>query len=278
LEELGDPASYDELGLAPDGRVVVERSTVTTNNVDLWVLDPTRGTTSRLTFDPQVDVDPVWTPDGRHVIYSAQDETGGWELRRRAASGVGEAQTLAHFDAFAMADDITSDGVTLIVNAFRGETTVDILLLDLAADADPRPFIATPFAEFDAQLSPDDRWLAYGSDESGRDEIYVRSFPGGESKWQVSIEGGDQPTWRADGKELFYVSDDRRLMSVPVDTREGLVIGTPEELFPLTWARAGGNEYEPSPDGQRFLFLRDIVETDPSPFTVVMNWNAELPK
>ncbi len=278
LEELGEPADYDWLALAPDGRIAVDRTTAASNNVDVWVMDPARGTTSRLTFDPQIDGEPIWSPDGRHITYSAQDEDGGWELRRRAASGVGEAQTLAHFDAYAHADAITNDGKTAVVAAIGDETRFDILLLDLTDGAEPRPFIATPFEEFDAQLSPDDRWLAYASNESGRDEIYVRSFPDGESKWQISTEGGDQPKWRADGKELFYVSDDRRLMSVSVDTRGDFVIGTPAELFSLNWARAGESEYEPSLDGQRFLFLRDIPETDPAPFTVVINWMAELPR
>ena len=275
-EALGDPASYDGLSVAPDGRIVVERTSVSANNVDLWVLDPQRGTASRLTFDPQVDIDPIWTPDARHVIYSAQDEDGGWEIRRRTASGVGDAEALVHFDSFATIDDVTADGKTLILIAFRGETRQDILRFDLDGSSEPQPFLATPFGEGDADLSPDDRWIAYVSDESGRSEIYVRSFPDGESKWQVSTEGGDQPTWRADGKELFYISDDRRLLSVSVDGRDGLAIGTPQELFKLTWARAGGSEYEPAPDGQRFLFLRDLVETDPTPFTVVLNWTSEL--
>jgi hypothetical protein len=276
LEEFGDHASYGGIDLASDGRIVVERNTLAASNVDVWVMDPERGTTSRLTFDPQVDIDPLWMPDGRHVLYSAQDETGGWELRRRAASGVGDAEPLAHFDTFARGEAATRDGKTLILSVFGGESRMDIMRLDLADDGSPESLVATPFNESDVRLSPDDRWFAYVSDESGRPEIYVRSYPDGASKWQVSIDGGDQATWRADGKEIFYVSENRRLMSVDIDARDGLVIGTPEEIFPLTWARAATREYVPSPDGERFLFLRDVVDTDPTPCTVVLNWNAEL--
>ncbi len=276
LEELGDHASYDFVDLAPDGRITVERRMAEANNVDVWVMDPERGTTSRLTFDPQVDLNPMWTPDGRHILYAAQDETGGWELRRRAASGVGDAEPVAHFDALVNADTITRDGKTLVLSTLRGDNRWDVMRLDLADGGAPVPLVATPFDEYGARLSPDDRWIAHVSDESGRPEIYVRSFPGGESKWQVSTDGGEQLAWRADGNEIFYISDDRRLMSVSVSAGDGLVIGTPEELFALTWSRAGTREYVPSPDGQRFLFIRDVVDTDPTPFTVVLNWSAGL--
>ncbi|NNE43318.1 MAG: protein kinase [Gemmatimonadetes bacterium] len=278
LEELGAQADYDAIELGPDGRIAVDVVPSGETNRDLWVIDSARGTASRLTFDSQVDVNPVWSLDGRSIFYGASNEAGGWDIRVRTASGVGEPQTLAHFDSWASPDAVTNDGKTVVVSTFRRDGRDDILLVDRTGGAEPRAFIATPFSEWDGRLSPDNRWLAYVSRESGRSEIYVRSFPDGEGKWQVSTDGGNQPRWRSDGEELFYLSEDRRLMSVSMDSEADLKIGSPEELFSLTWAGAGDREYAPSPDGQRFLFVRDIVEAEVAPFTVVLNWTAVLPQ
>ncbi|GJM44780.1 MAG: hypothetical protein DHS20C21_16220 [Gemmatimonadota bacterium] len=277
IEQFGDPVSYEAVSVAGDGRIVTERSSGGSNNVDLWIMDPARGTTSRLTFDPQIDVGPVWSPDGRDVYYTAQEETGGWDIRRRSASGVGDAQTIAHFDLFTRVEDVTNDGGHLILGGFRGDRGMDILLLDQEGGAEAQPFIATPFLEVQGRLSPDGRWLAYASNETGRAEVYIRSFPGGESKWQVSTTGGQNAEWRPDGRELFFINADRELMGASVESSGALSIGTPEVLFPIGWAEAGTREYSVSPDGERFLFIRDLVESDPTPFTVVMNWTSELP-
>lgn len=149
----------------------------------------------------------------------------------------------------------------------------DLWLVPTEGGADPLPFVATPEAEYSGRFSPAGRWIAYVSRETGRPEIYVKPWPTGAGRWQISTDGGNDPRWRGDGKELFYRDADRQLMSVSVEVSQSgsLQRGLPRALFEAT-----GNSYEPSPDGQRFLFIESGEEANMSPATVVLNWPALL--
>jgi Tol biopolymer transport system component len=279
-DEFGDAASSDNVALGPDGRIVADRSGGSALGFDLWVIDPKRGTTSRLTFGNGTSFAPVWSRDGRDVYYTTQIQADRYEVRRRAASGVGEPETLYKNATMCLPRDTSPGDRELVMMIIQPSTSsVDLFVLDLTTPgAEPQVFLASPFNEDQAKLSPDGRWIVYRSDESGRPEIYIRSFPDGDSKWQISAEGGEQPIWRADGGELFFISADRRLMAVPIDGGAALQAGTPQELFTISWSSAGRYEYDASPDGQTFLFLRDVIEADPSPIVLVMNWMEELAK
>jgi dipeptidyl aminopeptidase/acylaminoacyl peptidase len=150
----------------------------------------------------------------------------------------------------------------------------------MTGDSKPVPFLSTPFREGRGQFSPDGKWVAYTSDETGRNEVYVQSFPAGGSKWQISSKGGDWVRWRKDTKEIFYVAPDRKVMSVATQTLSGsLEFGTPRALFtiPLALATSGDTyTYDVTPDGQRFLASVPTADAESPPMTVILNWQTEL--
>jgi hypothetical protein len=154
--------------------------------------------------------------------------------------------------------------------------------LPMTGDPTPFPYLETAFQETHSQFSPDGRWVAYASDESGRPEIYIQSFPIGNGKWQVSTGGGDQPQWSADGKELFYMAADRNLMAVSIKVGAALEIGRPEVLFqtntPLTGITDDRNNYVPAHDGRRFMVSTLEETANAQPLTFVLNWASDLKK
>jgi len=150
-------------------------------------------------------------------------------------------------------------------------------VLPLEGDEEPYPFLMTPFAEVRSRFSPDGRWVAYQSNESGRSEIYVQEFPGPGGKWQISTAGGTEPQWSPDGQELYYVSPEMSMMRVSVEADESFDAGIPETLFPVRLRQiVNNNRYLVAPDGERFLLLSSLQEDSTPPTTVVLNWNAAL--
>jgi Tol biopolymer transport system component len=247
--------SAQDLELSPDGsRVEMGRSL--NGNLDVWLLEAARGVMTRFTFDPAVDVAPLWSPDGSRIIFtSARNGIVGLYVK---SSRTGSEDLLLESPQPKVANDWSRDGY-IIYRISDPKNGHDLWILPPSADRKPYPFLATPFNESLAQFSPDARWVAYQSDESGQYQIYVQLFPGPGGKWQISNAGGTQPRWSRNGKELFYIANDRKLMSVSVDTSVGKAFksGSPAELFTTHMVEASGATQRPvyavSPDGQRFL-------------------------
>jgi hypothetical protein len=196
------------------------------------------------------------------------------DIYKRSASGGGSDELLWKSPRWKNPEDWSRDGKYVLVRVLDPKTRVDLWLLPTFGEKKPTPLLVTPFSESEGRLSPDGKWFAYRSDESGRKEVYVQPFPPTGAKWQVSVGGGETPRWRADGKELFYVAPDYMRKAVEIKAAPGFEAGVPKDLFktPNSWGS------DVSPDGQRFLVNMPAGDMPPSPITVVLNWTQELPK
>ncbi len=263
--------------LAPDEkRFVAERSDAN-GTFDLWLADVSGANTRRFTFDPGNDTFPVWSPDGKRIVWASTRE-GNVRLYQKAASGDGQEEPL--FNINGVPTDWSRDGRFIIYSQNNPKTKSDIWVLPLDGAQQPFPFLQTEAAEGGAQLSPDGRWLAYASDESGKFEVYVQRFPDHSGRRQISTNGGGGPHWRRDGKELFYYAADGKLMAVPVGSGESFEPGAAVALFEFRSGSSGPatTPYTVTGDGQRFL-VNAIVDAEPrAPLTVVVNWAAGAKK
>jgi Tol biopolymer transport system component len=279
LGQEGDPGEYRDLALAPDGtRLAYGLFDSRANNRDLWVRDLRRGVASRLTFDPGDENWPTWSPDGKRIAYGLSTTIGGRStILAKPADGSGAADTLCRFEGAAGPEDWSRDGKTILLTDF--EHGPDVWMLS-AGEREARPLIAEPSAQRDARLSPDGRWLAYGSGESGRTEVFVRPFPGPGGKWQISTRGGFQPCWRGDGRELFYRDEDDAVWAVGIDPGPPFSAGAPTRLFQRAMTGGGfsRNRMVVTADGQRFLINAANETRQRQGFTVVLDWTAELLK
>jgi len=284
------PAQHFEPTLSPDGRRVAvdvfdprpsKRFGFGLAGVtsDIWILDAASGAASRLTFDPGAEFDPVWSPDGGWVAFSS-NRAGTLDLyQRRLDDGDGDellfsSAAAKHLQAW------SPDGRSLVYASLDPGTRMDLWLLPLTGARTPTPLLRTAASEEHAQIAPDGRWFAYSSDETGRSEVYVQAFPEPARKWQVSTNGGGHPRWRADGGELFYLAEDRRLMAVPVKTGAAFDHQAAVPLFDTGLAPRWGtarNHYDVSRDGQRFLVMAPLADDRASPFTIVLNWAPPRP-
>jgi eukaryotic-like serine/threonine-protein kinase len=256
--------------LSPDESLAAY-TTGTQTASDVWILDLKRDVPTNLTSG-SVAAAPFFSRDGRFIYYSSLGPKR-FQIRRRPVRGSGPEEAVFEGNAFEASQDETPDGRTLIVQNTR--RSYDIWALPLEGDHKLSPLVTTEFSERQPRLSPDGRWLAYGSDESGRFEVYVRRFPVTEEKWQVSTRGGIWPYWRGDGKEIYYVGLDAVLMAAPVSKVETFTVGAPESLFQTrlrTWTVA--RQYAASRDGQRFLMIYPTQDPAASPMNVLLNWQA----
>jgi hypothetical protein len=279
-QNVGTFGAPDDYGLAfpelsPDGkRVVITRGAVSLG--DIWLQDGTR--TSRLTFDPKDDRFAIWSPDGARVVFQS-NRKGAGDLYQKPADGSGSEVLLLQSAEYKYPDSWSPDGRFILYhylhpqNNNRQNNSRDLMVLPLTGDRKPFPFLSTPFDEQQGVFSPDGKWVAYQSDESGRDEIYVRPFPGPGGQWQVSTGGGTMPRWRADGKELFYLAPDGKLMAAAVVAQGATFVpGTPEALFQThTPPRANKQQYDVARDG-RFLINTELESTTNEPIHLLMNW------
>lgn len=279
LGPLKVDGTYTEQQLAPDGKTIVATRGDRAES-DLWMIDIALGTPSRFTFGPASELSPVWSSDGATVVF-ASNRTGTHYLYKKSSGMTGSDVLLHETECDAYPDDWSKDGRFILYEQISTETKFDIWVLRLSAERKPEPFVflQTEFDESHAQFSPDGRFVAYVSNESGRAEVYVRSFPGQERKWQISTAGGDQPRWRRDGRELFYIAADKTLMAVPVSTGAALETGAPAPLFktrvPLTTISTEKNYYLVTDGGQRFL-VSQLEDRKTPPIAVVLNWAANL--
>ena len=281
LGAVGAPGDYGTLSLSPDGTKIATDIVATGGSApDIWILDPSRDVTTRFTFDPANDVWPVWSPDGATVVFGS-DRAGTFATFQKPSSGATEERLLARLDSDAGPTDWSADGRYIALLEYSGRTRWDIWVLPTFGDRKPIPFAQTEFAEMEARFAPDGRWIAYSSNESSRREVYLQPFPGPGGKLQVSTHGGRDPRWRRDGRELFFLEPDGKLMSVDVTPSAVLQLSTPRPLFNAprpdeTSLGVYGGNYAVAPDGQRFLLRRQVQAPVLPATTVILNWTADL--
>jgi tRNA A-37 threonylcarbamoyl transferase component Bud32 len=289
LGPVGDQADQTEVQLSPDGTgLAVSVLDPTRRTRDIWIHDLTRnGLRTRFTFDVGEDWASVWSPDGRSIIFSA-GRPSPLDLYQKNANGSGPEKKLLEGNAAGTnkyAGSWSSDGRFLLYNigTAGSQTGNDLWVLPLSDAQQPRPLLQTPFNEIDPRFSPDGRWVAYRSNESGRPEIYVMPFTGEQGKWQISTAGGEEPRWRRDGRELFYLAGNTIMAAEVNGSGAAFTVGAVRPLFEVrrrTTAYLGfgtGSVYDVTGDGQRFLVNVVAEEQEPPPpVTVITNWTATL--
>jgi Tol biopolymer transport system component/predicted Ser/Thr protein kinase len=272
--EQGGMDIYNSLRLSPDGRRVAFGRGLATANI--WLLEFARSVLTRLTFGTKADINPVWSPDGRQIAFSS-NRSGVFQIYRKDAGGGGQEEQLTSGPNDKYVTDWRRDGKYLLYTQADPKTSLDLWALPLDGDRKPAPVLQSPFLESGGQFSADGRWIVYNSTESGRTEVYIRAFPTSAGKWQISNRGGAIPRWRADGKELFYVSPDFKMMAVTIRaSAAGVEADTPRELFTALVAGVI-SPYDVAADGQRFLLMElPQAQGGAAPLTVVLNWQAGL--
>lgn len=274
--KLGAPGSFDDLRLSPDGRkVAVGSRDPRTGTTDVWIYELSRDMTTRLTFSPTSEFQAVWSPDGRSLVF-ADDRDGPPDLFQKSIGGAGGERFLLKAQGVQLPLDWSRDGRYLAYENWDPNTRADVWILPLGGEQKPFPLLRSAFNEEDARISPDSRWIAYVSDESGRPEVYVQSFPRAGETWRVSAKGGSRPIWRADGRELYYLAADRQIMAAPVKSALTFEAGTPTALFKADSIML--DYYDVTPDGQRFLVDSSADRSRASPINIVVNWPAGLKK
>jgi dipeptidyl aminopeptidase/acylaminoacyl peptidase len=273
---LGEPSEYVFCRISPDGRRVVA---IRTGPADVWLLETARGVASRLT-SRGIHISPLWAPDGRTILFATGTP---FNIYRIPADGSGREERVWGAENRQVPLDWSRDGRLILYYDAAPDTGLDLWTLEVTPDgrprpgAKPQPYIRAPYNQVLGRFSPDTRWVAYQSDESGRWEVYAQSFPEAHQKIRISTAGGRNPEWGPDGRELFYVSPDNKLMAVAMKFGPGSVEPSlPRELFALPRDTVGLGPYEAAADGQRFLVQ---VTTDKiEPLTVIVNWRALVKK
>jgi Tol biopolymer transport system component/tRNA A-37 threonylcarbamoyl transferase component Bud32 len=286
---LNSPApdgDYADFRLSPEEkRLAASLVNLKTGSTDIWLTDLLRGSTSRLSAGPALNAAPVWSPDGARIAFRT-NRGGVIELYQKSALGGGNEEPVLTAEAIRAAgvnavqlvpSDWSPDGLQIVYTVPNPASGYDLWLLPLASNAKPVRYLSSPADQIHANFSPDSRLIAYGSNETGRYEVYVQTLPKSDRQWTVSTNGGYEPRWRSDGREIYYLSEDRKLMAVPVGP--GPSFGVPKPLF-QTRVSVGVDvlrtHYVPARDGQRFLVNTEIGDPPPNPITVVLNWTAGL--
>jgi eukaryotic-like serine/threonine-protein kinase len=282
---VGPSAQIQWAAISPDGNTIAYDRSDASTPTDIWLHDLKRGSDSRFTFGPQFNAYPVWSPDGSRIaFYSVRD--GGIGIYQRVTAGTAQDEVLDKGASPKRADDWSRDGHYVIEEEFADpKTKSDIWVLPMMPDqpgdakpGKPYPYLNSEFNETTAKLSPDGKWLAYVSDESKRKEVYVVTFPKQGGKWSVSLNGGDVPVWSRDGKELYFIGADNKMMAVEIKGGANFTAGTPKPLFD-THLGANNPWFDVSKD-RRFLIPTAMEQpgSAPAPFSVVVNWPAALKK
>jgi len=277
---LGPPGQYGDLSLSPDNsRIAYGLMSRQGNASDIWVRDLKRDVSSRLTFGPAFNYWPIWKPDGTKVIFTSNRE-GRYSVWQRNANGTGMDEKIFALDTCDIsATSISRDGATAVLEAYCGND-FDIWML-ATATGKAEPFLTQRYQEFRGALSPNGRFLAYQSSETGRPEVYIRELSPTGGKWQVSADRGLAPLWRADGRELYFVRTDNDFMAVPISYEGELEIGSPVRLFNHRFIYASYYTLVPyavTNDGQHFYILSPVEQGEAAEFIVVQNWAEELKK
>jgi len=282
LGSLGPPGDQANPRISRDGKgVALDIMDSQTGNNDIWIHESTRGVPTRFTSDPAYDALPIESPDGSRFVYMSLRQSHA-DLYLKSSTGPGSEQALLESARTKYPTDWSSDGRFILYRATDPSTNLELWVLPMDGDRKPFPFIKAAFGVNQGQFSPDGRWVAYASNESGKWEVYVAPFPGPGGYWKVSTAGGSEPRWRRDGKELFYLAPDGKLMAVEVRPGATFEAGAGVPLFqtrrrePVSTADLFS--YDVSPDGQRFLISTTVEDLTASPLTVVLNWTSDLKK
>ena len=276
-----EPRPYGPLHLSPDGQQIATSLLTSQAQPDIWIYDLTRDTPRRFTFDPAPDLLPRWTPDGKRIIFTSNRD-GAWGLFSRMADGTGQVErlTTSAGSDIPAAMSFAPDGRLVFSETRAATRSNDIGVLSMDDEHRVEWLLATEFNESHPNLSPDGRWLAYTSTESGQRQVFVRPFPNvDDERWQVSRDGGASPVWGPDGRELFYHTNDGVLMAVENDTDPTFNPGTPVRLFDgLYLFGAYPYMFDVSPNGERFLTIRapESADSTQSQLILVQNWFEEL--
>jgi eukaryotic-like serine/threonine-protein kinase len=266
------PADMNSARISPDGSIMAtDPARDDSGTRDIWLHDLARGTDTRFTFGPGLISSPVWSGDGSRIAFNAVN--GGRYVK--ASNGVGATEALDKDPRGGPIDDWSRDGRYIVEALFHPKSRADIWVIPQFGDKKPFPYLNSEYAENNAKLSPNGQWLAYISDESKRFEVYVQTFPEHGGKWQISTSGGYNPEWSRDGRELYFIGADRKLMAVEVKgDGEGFQASTPKPLFKV----AALAQFDVGKDG-RFLIQVPVEQAATSaPLTVVVNWQAGLKK
>jgi eukaryotic-like serine/threonine-protein kinase len=263
VQVFEDLSEATQFSIAPDGRNIA-----LSKRGDIWIMALDRGVTSRFTFSQADNSSPIWAPDQGHLAFIST-RNGARGIYQKKVNGAENEELLLTTPDVDSLDSWSTDGRFLAFTSrdVQGKSRLAVLTL-----GERKPIaIPSSFNQTEGQFSPDGRWLAYVSDESGKEQIYIQTFPGSESKWQVSANGGTSPRWRRDGRGLFFISPENELMTVAVgNDGPRLTFSVPAPLF-----RAPNGAYDITPDNLFLMRVRE-VEKPPSPINIVVNWNAEL--
>jgi Tol biopolymer transport system component len=276
LGAIATPGSYANPKISPDGRrLAFEQVDRDGRHVDIWIHDFASNATTRFTFGPGLNEIPIWSPDGKLIEYGSQQKVI-FNLYEKNADGSGSERQIADLAAQEQGSwDRSHDGKYLLV---RKDTELWYLTIP---DFQPKPFLQPKWILRNGQFSPDGKWVAYSSNETGSWEVYISPFPSGTSKWQVS-RGGSEPRWRRDGKELFYLSAEGKMMAVPVKLGTSFESGAPVTLFQTHMRQSISAQdvfsYDVSADGQKFLVNTKVDTSNSAPLSVILNWAAEMEK
>ena len=270
---VGQAGAYGNVSLAPSGKsAAVSITDIPSQNTDVWIYDLLRGSAKRLTFDPAIDRVPIWSPDAKRLVFTSSRQSN-IDLYMKNADGTQEEKSVVSDGFNKYPNDWSRDGRYILYT--RGPDLWLVTVPELKSSL----YLKALSVFRNGQFSPDGKWVAYASNESGGWEIYVTSFPEPRGKWQVSTGGGEQPRWRSDGKEIFYLSPDNKMMAAPVTTGTKFDSGTPVALFQANPRdQVSLNDvfvYDVRPDGQAFLINTKVRQAETAPMSVVLNWDAK---
>ena len=280
LGTVGEPSGSDHVSLSPDGQTVaIGMLDADGRSSDVWTFDLTRNAASRVTFNPHADGTPLWSPDGKRIIFGSNRLGGRFniDLYEKSATGTGEERLLLQSNSAKFATSWSRDGEFILYDNLEQPNKAGIWMLTLSRPHDPKALLqSNAFNQLQGQISSNGQFLAYTSDESGRPEVYVQRFPPASDKWQISSGGGFQPLWRGDGKELFFCTEDQKIMSVDITTGSAFASSIPRQLFQAPIKLGFGYNYAVTSDGQRFLISSPDEAGGVAPMTIVLHWSAKL--
>ena len=273
LDTLGEPGNLGEVHLVPGGELAaVQVEEMSAGSGDVWLVDLRRDLFTRFTFEPGYELGLTPTPDGKAIFFSLQ-KSGVYALVKKEIGGSGDGEVVYESTTEMYPSSVSPDGSTLALYKGGETSSFDIWFVPLGGAEEPFPFIATEFNDVNAMFSPDGRWLAYQSDESGRPEVYVTAYPDRGRKWQISTDGGQGPRWSHDGSEVLYQSADGSLVAVRVEPRNGgLLIGKAETLFNTMIQPTGNYFWDIAADGERVLAMEAVSSREAPNLSVVVNW------
>jgi Tol biopolymer transport system component len=273
LGSLGSRGPYYSARLSPDERQVVMAMTdPTLGSSDIWIHDLQRNTRTRAVLGSTDDADPVWSPDGKKLAFFSCCEHGS-TLFIKNIHEAGKGKTFLN-GGFQSPLDWSRDGKYVLFTEGQPTGARDLWVLPVADGAKPYALTHSSFDERTGRFSPDGKWVAYVSNESGQEDVYVARFANSQERWRISTAGGTNPRWRGDGQELFFVDAERRFMAVPMKIGDSLTPGVPSPLFRIDTLL--DNDYDITADGQRFLVTRTSPAAQAVPFNVIVNWQSAL--